>query len=174
MDYDIEKAVEIYTNLCEKADARIPNNHNMYTGIYNSEFAILDLVDKTLLTLSTLHSKIAKKQWDDAYVLLEALIIFQDGPGFVWPKRKGEDEGDDLWFDLNPDIRARILGEIVRKKDRKSWWFNTSTGKWDTRFNEDEDKEEEDFMWDLTKWSGRMKEPFFQITGSDDEDAQMS
>ncbi|KAJ4486528.1 hypothetical protein C8J55DRAFT_487522 [Lentinula edodes] len=234
----------------------------MYTDIYNT---------KTLLTLSTLHSKIAKKQWDDAYVLLEALIIFQDGPGFVWPitilralksqgklspshlpsietilreitewgdaisqlnksssyrfvtkafgkrffehktaadedshkqmrmenkmqERKEEDEEDDSCLD-NPDIRTRILSEIVRKKDRKPWWFNTSTGEWDTRFNKDEDKEEEDFMiniceriptsrssikvschckWNLTKWSGRMKEPFLQITGSDDEDAQMS
>jgi hypothetical protein len=38
-------------------------------------FAILDLVDKSL---STIHAKIVKKEWNEALVQLEALSVFQD------------------------------------------------------------------------------------------------
>ncbi|KAJ3853256.1 hypothetical protein EV368DRAFT_64235 [Lentinula lateritia] len=58
-----EQAVGIYANLCEKADTRDPDIRSVY--IYNN--------------------------WEKAYVLLEALIIFQDGPGIVWPMCKDGD-----------------------------------------------------------------------------------
>jgi hypothetical protein len=41
--------------------------------------ALLDLVDKTL---SKIHAKIVKTNWDDAMHLLEALTLFNELEGF--------------------------------------------------------------------------------------------
>jgi hypothetical protein len=54
---------------------------NMLLDFFN--FAILDLVDKSL---STIHAKIVKKEWNEALVQLEALSVFQDIES-SWPSR---------------------------------------------------------------------------------------
>lgn len=44
-------------------------------------YAVLDLVDRTL---STLHGKLIKKKWEEAYYYLEALTVFQEFDS-SWP-----------------------------------------------------------------------------------------
>src|SRR6266545_3256363 len=46
-------------------------------------YGVLELVDKTL---SSLHTKIVKKAWKDAYSILEALIMFASFEG-IWTRR---------------------------------------------------------------------------------------
>lgn len=46
-------------------------------------YQLLDLIDKTL---STLHTKITKKQWDEAWSHLEALTVFMDLES-SWPSK---------------------------------------------------------------------------------------
>ncbi|KAF5333277.1 hypothetical protein D9611_002577 [Ephemerocybe angulata] len=65
-------------DLRKKADGRDPDAFDMY--IYNDFFgyAVLDLVDTTLLSL---HGKVVKKKYDEAYSILEGLTIFMDFEG---------------------------------------------------------------------------------------------
>lgn len=44
-------------------------------------YGLLDLVDKSL---SSLHSKILKKKWDECVVTIEALTVFNDLESW-WP-----------------------------------------------------------------------------------------
>lgn len=95
------KGRDIAEELRVKAQGRDPDAFNMY--IYNGKspaqfrvhwhasrppnalltrllvdffpYATMDLVEKTLLNL---HSKVTKKNWSDAYSILEALTVFID------------------------------------------------------------------------------------------------
>lgn len=94
-----QAAKDLYDNLDKKAENRCPDNFDMY--IYNGElnirvftgycltfyfidasdyfsYGVLDLIDKTL---STLHAKIIKKDYDTAYSILEALTLFMSDCG---------------------------------------------------------------------------------------------
>ncbi|TDL16231.1 hypothetical protein BD410DRAFT_643922 [Rickenella mellea] len=66
-------AAKLTKTLVDQARNRDPDTHGLY--IYNdfSAYAILDLVD---CMLSKIHSKVAKKSWMEAWVLLEALTLF--------------------------------------------------------------------------------------------------
>ncbi|KAF8969504.1 hypothetical protein BDZ97DRAFT_1653923, partial [Flammula alnicola] len=91
------KGKDIAENLLKKAADRDPDAFDMY--IYNDFFSygVLDLVDKTL---TTLHTKIKKKDWEDAYYLLEGLVIFVDFES-VWTQC---DDGDRV------DITNKTIG----------------------------------------------------------------
>ncbi|KAL1743658.1 hypothetical protein HDZ31DRAFT_64850 [Schizophyllum fasciatum] len=67
------KGKELTVQLFDDADKRDPDMHDMY--IYNDFFAhgCLDLIDKRL---STLHTRIVKKDWPLCMSYLEALTIF--------------------------------------------------------------------------------------------------
>lgn len=69
------KAYEMLEDLMKKSANRNPEVFDMY--IYNDfySYAVLDLVDKQL---SVAHSKITKKDYDEAYCILEALTVFND------------------------------------------------------------------------------------------------
>ncbi|KAG2013808.1 hypothetical protein CC2G_010678 [Coprinopsis cinerea AmutBmut pab1-1] len=69
------KGSDLFKELMHQADKRDPDAFDMY--VYNDFFAygVLDLVDKTL---STLHSKVTKKAWDEAYAILEGITCFMD------------------------------------------------------------------------------------------------
>ncbi|KAJ3531510.1 hypothetical protein NM688_g7564 [Phlebia brevispora] len=75
-------AANRFDELVEKMDNRNPDCFDMY--IYNDYFnyGTLDIVDKEL---STIHTKIIKKKWDEAYALLEGLTAFFDLSGCSWP-----------------------------------------------------------------------------------------
>lgn len=45
-------------------------------------YAQLDMVDKQL---SAIHSKIVKKEWTEAYHLLETLSVFMELASLDWP-----------------------------------------------------------------------------------------
>ncbi|GLB34026.1 hypothetical protein LshimejAT787_0109100 [Lyophyllum shimeji] len=81
------KGKEIFGDLVKKAGDRNPDAFDMY--IYNDfyAYAVLDLVDKTL---AAAHTKIAQKAYQDAYHLLEALVLFNDYD-MSWPMC---DDGD--------------------------------------------------------------------------------
>ncbi|KDQ18622.1 hypothetical protein BOTBODRAFT_29001 [Botryobasidium botryosum FD-172 SS1] len=69
-----ERAKTLIGEMLDKADNRNPDAHDMY--IYNDfyNYAILDIIDHAL---STIHARIKKREWDEAYFQLEALTIFQ-------------------------------------------------------------------------------------------------
>jgi len=91
-----KRAYDIVVGLLEKADNRNPDAFGMY--IYNDpslfvhrpsvlflfpaaaldffNYGLLDLVDKTL---SNIHTKIVKKNYDEAFDLFEALTFTQPG-----------------------------------------------------------------------------------------------
>ncbi|RDB19905.1 hypothetical protein Hypma_012756 [Hypsizygus marmoreus] len=81
------KGKEILEDLLKKAANRNPDAFDMY--VYNDfyPYAVLDLVDKTL---TATHTKLAKKAYDEAYCLLEALTVFNDFES-CWPMC---DDGD--------------------------------------------------------------------------------
>ncbi|KAJ7590622.1 hypothetical protein C8J56DRAFT_538313 [Mycena floridula] len=68
-----EEGKEIFKDICTKANNRLPEAFDMY--IYNDYFSygVLDLIDKTL---SVLHNKHLKKQWDQAMPIIEGLTLF--------------------------------------------------------------------------------------------------
>lgn len=83
-----EKGKELADELMKKADGRNPEAFDMY--VYNDfyGYGVIDLIDDTLATLNT---KNAKKNYDDAYPLLEAVTLFMDEESYAWT---GIDDGD--------------------------------------------------------------------------------
>jgi len=95
------KGKEAAEKLLKQADNRCPDFFDMY--IYNGwcwrpslayqlthpkisdffAYGVIDLVDKTL---SSLQTKIKKKEWEEAYTTLEGLIIFV-GIESVWTRK---------------------------------------------------------------------------------------
>jgi hypothetical protein len=96
-----QKGYDTVRELLQKADNRNPDRFDMY--IYNGSvlqlspsqndltascvdffcYALLDLVDKTL---STIHTKVVKRKYDEAMPLLEALTAFNDLES-SWPSK---------------------------------------------------------------------------------------
>ncbi|THH30689.1 hypothetical protein EUX98_g3495 [Antrodiella citrinella] len=76
------KTDDAITDLLAKLDKRDPDLYAMY--IYNDFFnyAQLDMVDKQL---SSIHSKIVKKEWNEAYQLLETLSVWMEMANLSWP-----------------------------------------------------------------------------------------
>ncbi|KDQ64402.1 hypothetical protein JAAARDRAFT_683621 [Jaapia argillacea MUCL 33604] len=73
-----ERAKQLLEDLLKKADDRDPARLISTFTMSNIDFfnyALLDLVDKTL---STIHTKIIKKENDEAMYLLEALTVFMN------------------------------------------------------------------------------------------------
>ncbi|KIM46333.1 hypothetical protein M413DRAFT_36146, partial [Hebeloma cylindrosporum] len=97
--------------LLTQAGNRCPDAFDMY--IYNDFFAygVLDLVDKTL---SSLQSKIKKKEWEEAYTTLEGFIIFL-GFESVWAQC---DDGDRVDV-TNKTIGASAIA-VLRGLDKEN------------------------------------------------------
>ncbi|KDR83899.1 hypothetical protein GALMADRAFT_86570 [Galerina marginata CBS 339.88] len=91
------KGKDIAEKLLQQAENRNPDAFDMY--IYNDFFSygVLELVDKTL---ATLHTKIKKKEWEEAYYILEGLVTFVD----FEPAWAHCDDGDRV------DITNRTIG----------------------------------------------------------------
>ncbi|KAL4249125.1 hypothetical protein ABKN59_005765 [Abortiporus biennis] len=83
-----KKAEDMIRTLMEKLDKRDPDAFGLY--IYNDFFnyAQLDLVDHEL---SSIHAKIQRKEWSEAFYQLEALTVWTDLAALSWPMA---DDGD--------------------------------------------------------------------------------
>ncbi|TCD69881.1 hypothetical protein EIP91_005958 [Steccherinum ochraceum] len=107
------KTADAVKDLLSKLDKRDPDMFDMY--IYNDffDYAQLDLVDKQL---SAIHSKIVKRDYTEAFYLLETLSVFQDLAGLSYPMA---DDGERI--ELTDKVYGASLVTVLRalkKEDR--------------------------------------------------------
>ncbi|KAJ3532476.1 hypothetical protein NMY22_g7726 [Coprinellus aureogranulatus] len=89
------KGKELAEELRKKADGRDPDAFDMYVFNDFYGYGVMDLIDETL---TTLHTKITKKSYDDAYPLLEAITVFMDY--------------EDIWTQIDDAERVELTNKL--------------------------------------------------------------
>ncbi|KAF9478169.1 hypothetical protein BDN70DRAFT_65393 [Pholiota conissans] len=90
------KAKDMAENLLNQAQNRNPDMFDMYVHNDYYAYGVFNLVDKTLASLNT---QIKKKDWKEAYIILEALIAFL--------------EVEDTWTQCDDGDRVRVTRKAI-------------------------------------------------------------